>query len=133
MKKSELFKALSDETRLRLLNLFIQSKKPLCVCELTDALKMPQYQVSKHLSLLKHLGFIKSEKQGKWNYYSLINENSVNNQLFIFLRSFLNDTQFEQDWQYLQKRLSLRENGLCTIGSVAAEELDNLLQKKIEC
>lgn len=133
MKKSELFKALSDETRLRLLNLFIQSKKPLCVCELTDALNMPQYQVSKHLSLLKHLGFINSEKQGKWNYYSQINDNSVNSQLFIFLHGFLNDTQFEQDWQYLQKRLSLRENDLCTIGSVAAGELDNLLQKKIKC
>lgn len=133
MKKSDLFKALSDETRLRLLNLFIRSKTPLCVCELTDALKMPQYQVSKHLSLLKHLGFINSEKHGKWNYYSQINDNSVNSQLFIFLRSFLNDTQFEQDWRYLQKRLSLRENDLCTIGSVAAGELDNLLQKKIKC
>lgn len=94
---------------------------------------MPQYQVSRHLSLLKHQSFINSEKQGKWNYYFLVNENPVNSQLFVFLRSFLNDTQFEQDWQYLQKRLNLRENDLCTIGSVAAEELDNLLQKKNKC
>ncbi len=130
VKKSELFKALSDETRLRLLNLFNHSKKPLCVCELTDALKMPQYQISKHLSLLKHPGLIKNEKQGKWTYYSLINDNFVNSQLFIFLYRFLNDTQFEQDWQYLQKRLSLRENDLCTIGSVAVEKLDNLGQIK---
>lgn len=126
-KKNELFKVLSDETRLRLLNLFIQSKKALCVCELTDALNVPQYQISKHLTVLKYIGFVANEKMGKWTYYSLVRENPVNNQLFIFLRNFLNDQQFEKDWQYLKTRLILRESGRCVIGYVTAEKLDELL------
>ncbi len=128
-RKSELFKILSDETRLRLLNLFLSSKRPLCVCELADALIIPQYQISKHLSLLKYIGFIKHEKHGKWAYYSLDEGNPVNDQLFIFLRDFLKDQQFQRDWQCLQTRLSLRENGRCVIGSIAAEKWDGLLQK----
>ncbi|MDZ7402271.1 MAG: metalloregulator ArsR/SmtB family transcription factor [candidate division KSB1 bacterium] len=129
-RKSELFKALSDETRLRLLNLFLVSKEPLCVCELTDALNVPQYQISKHLSLLKYMGLIKHEKHGKWAYYSLNEGNPVNDQLFKFLRDFLIDPPFQSDWQYLQTRLCLRQNGKCVIGAIAAEEWDGLLQGK---
>lgn len=129
VKKSELFKVLSDETRLRLLNLFLLSKRPLCVCELANALIMPQYQISKHLTVLKYMGFIENQRQGKWMYYSLVKDNSVNNQLFIFLSRFLKDQQFEQDWQYLKMRLSLRKNGRCIIGSVATDELETYCRK----
>lgn len=129
-RKSELFKVLSDETRLRLLSLFLVSKEQLCVCELTDALKVPQYQISKHLGLLKYMDLIKLEKRGKWAYYSLNEGNPVNNQLFIFLRDFLTDLTFQTDYQYLQTRLCLRKNGKCVIGSIAAEEWDDLLKGK---
>jgi len=44
--------------------------RPLCVCEITDILKLAPSTVSKHLSLLRDVNFILDEKEGKWvNYY----------------------------------------------------------------
>jgi len=63
------FKALSDETRLRIIKLLEQGE--LCVCDITTALNMVQPKVSFHLSALKEAGLIKDRKQGKWIHYSL--------------------------------------------------------------
>ena len=63
------FKALSDETRLRIIKLL--EKGELCVCDITAALDMVQPKVSFHLSSLKEAGLIKDRKQGKWIHYSL--------------------------------------------------------------
>ncbi len=63
------FKALSDETRLRIIKLLEQGE--LCVCDITAALDMVQPKVSFHLSTLKEAGLIKDRKQGKWTHYSL--------------------------------------------------------------
>jgi ArsR family transcriptional regulator len=63
------FKALSDETRLRIIKLLEQGE--LCVCDITAALDMVQPKVSFHLSTLKDAGLIKDRKQGKWIHYSL--------------------------------------------------------------
>jgi ArsR family transcriptional regulator len=63
------FKALSDETRLRIIKLLEQGE--LCVCDITAALDMVQPKVSFHLSALKEAGLIKDRKQGKWIHYSL--------------------------------------------------------------
>ena len=67
---TKLFKALSDPNRLRILKM-LQSKS-LCVCEITDVLKLATSTVSKHLSILKDGGFILEQKDGKWVNY-LIN------------------------------------------------------------
>lgn len=64
-----IFKALSDETRLRIIKLLEQGE--LCVCDITAALDMVQPKVSFHLSALKEAGLIKDRKQGKWVHYSL--------------------------------------------------------------
>lgn len=64
-----IFKALSDETRLRILKLL--EKGELCVCDIVVALNMIQPKVSFHLSVLKEAGLIKDRKQGKWIHYSL--------------------------------------------------------------
>jgi ArsR family transcriptional regulator len=64
-----IFKALSDETRLRIVKLLEQGE--LCVCDITAALDMVQPKVSFHLSTLKEAGLIKDRKQGKWIHYSL--------------------------------------------------------------
>jgi ArsR family transcriptional regulator len=63
------FKALSDETRLRIIKLLEQGE--LCVCDITAALDMVQPKISFHLSALKEAGLIKDRKQGKWIHYSL--------------------------------------------------------------
>ncbi len=66
---TKIFKALSDSSRLRILKML--QIKPLCVCEITDVLRLATSTVSKHLSILKETGFIIEEKEGKWVNYSI--------------------------------------------------------------
>jgi ArsR family transcriptional regulator len=63
------FKALSEETRLRIIKLLEHGE--LCVCDIVAALDMIQPKVSFHLAVLKDAGLIKDRKQGKWTHYSI--------------------------------------------------------------
>lgn len=64
-----IFKALSDETRLRIIKLL--EKGELCVCDIVEALDIVQPKASFHLGVLRAAGLIKDRKQGKWINYSL--------------------------------------------------------------
>ncbi len=64
-----IFKALSEETRLRIVKLLEHGE--LCVCDIVAALEMVQPKVSFHLAVLKEAGFIRDRKQGKWTHYRL--------------------------------------------------------------
>jgi ArsR family transcriptional regulator, arsenate/arsenite/antimonite-responsive transcriptional repressor len=64
-----IFKALSDETRLRILKLLEHGE--LCVCDIVAALDMIQPNVSFHLGALKEAGLIIDRKQGKWTHYRI--------------------------------------------------------------
>jgi ArsR family transcriptional regulator, arsenate/arsenite/antimonite-responsive transcriptional repressor len=63
------FKALSEETRLRILKLLERGE--LCVCDIVAALDMVQPKISFHLAALKEAGFITDRKQGRWTHYCL--------------------------------------------------------------
>lgn len=63
------FKALSEETRLRIIKLLEGGE--LCVCDLVEALDMSQPKVSFHLNALKEAGLVKDRKQGKWTHYRI--------------------------------------------------------------
>ena len=67
--EARLFKALADETRLRILALLLEGE--LCVCEIMAALDLPQSTVSRHLAYLRNSGWVKDRRQGVWMYYSL--------------------------------------------------------------
>ena len=62
-------KALSDETRLRILNLLLE--RECCVCEVMQALQISQTRASRNLSVLHDAGFLKLRKDGLWSLYSL--------------------------------------------------------------
>jgi len=127
----EIFKALSDETRLRLVNLFLQTDEDLCVCEMVDALELPQYQISKHLAILKNAGLLQASREGTWVYHRLEREESLLlRDLFKVLSRHLNQQTFTEDAARLLQRLALREEGKCVVGFVPAEELKKLLQQK---
>ncbi len=111
-----IFKVLSDDTRLRVLNVLLAADASLCVCEITDALKLPQYQVSKHLFLLRSVGLVTAERTGTWVYYSLSRERESNKPLFEFLKKYLSSGQFHADRQGILRRLEKREGGKCVIG-----------------
>jgi len=70
-----LFKLLSDESRLRVILLLAQDK--LCVCEITGILDLPQPTVSKALSKLRDLDLVMDERSEKYIYYSLKNDDVV--------------------------------------------------------
>ena len=61
--------ALGDPVRLRLLRLL--RGRELCVCELVDALRMPQYKISRHLRSLRAVGLVKARRDGRWMHYRL--------------------------------------------------------------
>ena len=65
----EVFKAVADSCRLRILKLLKEGE--LCVCEIMAALKKPQSSTSHHLSILKEAGLVKERRDGKWSYYRL--------------------------------------------------------------
>ncbi len=64
-----MYKALSDETRLRIIKLLEYGE--LCVCDIVAALDTIQPNISFHLGVLKEAGFIKDRRQGKWILYRL--------------------------------------------------------------
>ena len=61
--------ALSDVSRLKILKLL--GFREMCVCELTAALDMNQPNLSYHIKKLENAGLVRSEKRGKWVYYSI--------------------------------------------------------------
>lgn len=128
----EKFKALSDETRLRIINLFIKSGQNLCVCELMDALRIPQYAVSKALTILKNADLLTYEKEGTWVYYQLNKSVQENKSLFTFLKNFLNDKSFLEDEERLNQRLLLREDNRCVVGIIPEENLVKLIKEKVK-
>jgi len=65
-------KALSDETRLRILNLLLV--RECCVCEVMQALDISQTRASRNLSALYDAGFLKLRKDGLWSLYSIDRE-----------------------------------------------------------
>jgi ArsR family transcriptional regulator len=69
---SRLFRALSDPTRLRLLQLLRNGE--LCVCDLVETVRLPQPTVSRHLAALRRVGLVVVRKQGLWSYYALAPE-----------------------------------------------------------
>ena len=72
---SELFKALGDETRTRIL--YLLSLQELCVCDIAEIMEMSLPAVSHHLRLLKALRIVKYRREGKQVYYSLDDEHVV--------------------------------------------------------
>jgi len=66
------FKALSDETRLRILNLLLE--RECCVCEVMQVLDISQTRASRNLGALYDAGFLKRRKDGLWSLYSIDKE-----------------------------------------------------------
>lgn len=63
------FKALSDETRLRILHVLLE--RECCVCEVMQALDISQTRASRNLSALRAAGFLRLRKDGLWSLYSV--------------------------------------------------------------
>ena len=67
---AELFKALADPARVRIVNL-LASGEPVCACNLNEPVGLSQPTVSHHLKKLVEAGLLDREQRGKWAYFSL--------------------------------------------------------------
>ena len=107
----KVFKALSDETRIRLLKLL--QRRELCVCELMQALNMTQSRVSRNLGILKDAGLVQDRREGLWVHYSL-NEESFNayaEPLLELLKEWANDDRaVMDDLKSLSKAVKLSQS-----------------------
>jgi ArsR family transcriptional regulator len=68
---AELFKALADPARVRIVNVLATTDEPVCGCELIEPLGLSQPTVSHHLTKLLDAGLLEREQRGKWAYFSL--------------------------------------------------------------
>lgn len=73
---AEIFKALGDPTRIRILHAL--SQEELCVCDLAEVLEMNQSAISHQLRVLRNLRLVKHRKEGKMVFYSLDDEHIIN-------------------------------------------------------
>lgn len=72
---AEIFKALADETRLRILNLLVRGE--LCVCDIMAVLAVGQSKASRHLAYLRNVGLVEDRRNGVWMYYTLATPEGV--------------------------------------------------------
>lgn len=106
----DLFKILSDQTRLRIMVLL--SHKEFCVCELCSILQLPQPKVSAHLARIRDMGYVQDERQGQWIFYKLnIHDHTMLEIIKIIAASGNKFEVLENDWRnYLERE---KANKLC--------------------
>ncbi|MFW2368232.1 MAG: ArsR/SmtB family transcription factor [Desulforhopalus sp.] len=105
---AHMFKALGDETRIRMLGLLTHGE--LCVCDIMEVLGLPQSTASRHLAYLRNSDWVCGTRRGKWMYYKLdstIAKHSLYNTLVQYLAD-LNEVQGDHDKlvQYLKRKNS---------------------------
>jgi len=112
-----LFQALSDSTRLRIIRLLVMTDEEICLCELVDVLLEPQYNLSRHLKVLRQAGLLTSQKEGRWVYHRLTRDPDYLQQLYTLVRS-LPDPKgvYSTDLKHFKSRMALREDGRCRVG-----------------
>ena len=112
-----LLQALGDEQRLRIIGLLLVQSDGACVCELVDALRIPQYRVSRQLSALRDANLVSGEKRGIWVYYQLSPSlPPLAKGMLETLAAQLNADTAVQDKDRFTMRLALRKNGVCALG-----------------
>jgi len=117
-----LFQALSDTTRLRIIRLLATSEQEACLCELVDALLEPQYNLSRHLKVLRQTGFLTSQKEGRWVYHKLTSDPEYLQQLYAVVRDLPDtDNVYRTDLDNFNERMALREDGRCRVGILSSE------------
>ena len=85
---AKIFKALSDPSRLKILDILSCGEK--CACEILEGFDFTQPTLSHHMKVLMECGLVMSRKEGLWSYYCL--NNNKTNKLILFLMNIFTDT-----------------------------------------
>lgn len=102
-----ILKSLSDETRLRIINLLYE--KELCVCDIMETLHISQTKASRHLQYLKNAGLVEDRKHAQWVYYSIVKMDETK-----FIDTLVYDSlryvqQFKADLKSLEEWLERKD------------------------
>ena len=121
----QIFQALGEPTRLRIVTLLAATSERACVCEVSDALEERVYNVSRHLNVLEGAGLLKRTRRGRWIYYEVTTPPSPFVRALRTSLTHLSDSEEEvkADQQRFIARLALRENDRCVIWKVEPRQL----------
>lgn len=114
----EIFKALAEESRLRILSLVM--KNDMCVCELENCLNLKQSNISRHLSALKSSGLLDSYKHAQWVYYK-INAGFIkeHKHLWLYLEGKLTEmSRFQEDTKNME---ICKLKNICNVENLKAD------------
>jgi ArsR family transcriptional regulator, arsenate/arsenite/antimonite-responsive transcriptional repressor len=105
--------ALADATRWRVLRQVWE--QPLCVCELEEALRLPQSTLSSHLTILRKAGLLEVERQGKWAFYHIAAAMRplLEHNRHWFQEELAKDKNFAVDAARIAKRVAMRGSTTC--------------------
>ena len=107
-------KALADSNRLRIL--MALRRRELCVCQITELLRLAPSTVSKHLAVLQNARLVESRKDERWVYYRRPNRNApvaVREALDWVSKSLRNDPRITRDTTQLNSILNQNPKALC--------------------
>jgi ArsR family transcriptional regulator len=107
---AQLFKALGDDARLRIVALL--SHGELCVCHLQEALRLTQPTASRHLAVLRSAGVVEASRKGSWVYYRLADQedDARKRQLRAVVREFARQNTLRED---VERLVRVRGPGAC--------------------
>ncbi|HWY71080.1 MAG TPA: metalloregulator ArsR/SmtB family transcription factor [Terriglobales bacterium] len=99
----QLFRALADPTRLRIINLMVEQE--VCVCYFTEVIAAPQPKISRHLAYLRRAGLVGARREGKWMHYRLLipQEAHAGSILESALEALRQDKDMQRDRARLQR------------------------------
>ncbi|HEY4652070.1 MAG TPA: metalloregulator ArsR/SmtB family transcription factor [Pontibacter sp.] len=108
----QIFKALADESRVRILHLILRNKE-MCISDLEQVLDFTQTKTSRHLAYLRSAGLVAPRKLDQWVYYSLKDEAAdMINQIFSYLERDATLLKDQEVYQILYSNRELAINKL---------------------
>lgn len=113
---TNVFAALSDKTRLRIMCALINANSALCICELIDTLKLKQYNISRHVKELKMAELVLEKRDGKFVFYSIAKAGNEFRKYVTKALTAIKDKVVSEDFIRLKKRLAIRKGGKCVVG-----------------
>ena len=114
-------RALGHPARLRTIAMLRSGE--LCVCQITEVLKLAPSTVSAHLKDLKRAGLVSERKVGKWVYFDLIDDEGTLSWTEAALSGVVDDPQIETDERLVAELRRLPVEDLCRFGYEAAKEM----------
>jgi len=104
------FKALSEESRVRIIHLLIQNKE-LCISDLEHILDFTQTKTSRHLAYLKNSGLVGSKRIDQWTFYYILDEAiEIISQIFKFIQKDVNLIRDQEIYEILRSNRELAIN-----------------------